>query len=44
MTAPGLFRAVLNRGVSEKQVDHTLAVVRDLLQNNREQLGFKNIR
>ena len=31
-TAPGLFRAVLNRNVSEKQVDYTLAVVRELLR------------
>lgn len=32
MTAPGLFRAVLNRGISEKQVDHALTVMRDILQ------------
>lgn len=32
-TAPGLFRAVLNRGVSASQVDYVLTVVQDLLNS-----------
>lgn len=31
-TAPGLFRVVLNRNVSESQIDYTLAVVSELLR------------